>query len=192
MKIKSKISAFLSAVILAAVLLVSGQALGQNSSVKAEAVKGNQQELRKGQFAMIPGLTEEQKTKIQDLRYERNKDQQMLQAQLSEKKAHLRTLTLADSPDRKAIDKNIDEISALKGTMMKHAVNMKFNVKSILTPEQYKAWEMHGQQMKNKKSQGNRNQNMKGDGNRMQSQRGAQNKGNYHRRALTPALNQNN
>ncbi len=183
MKVKSKNSAFLPAIALLAALFFSGQVLGQNQSAKAEGIKVNPQEMKKGSFAMIPGLTEEQKTKIKDLKYERNKDQQMLKAQLAEKKAHLRTLTLADSPDRKAIDKTIDEISALNGTMMKHSVDMKFNMKSIFTPEQYKVWEMHRQQAKHMKSQGNRHQNMKGSGNKMHSQKKNQFNGNNHRPA---------
>jgi len=187
MKVKSKISAFLPATALVVVLLFSGQVLGQNQSAKAEEVKVNPLDMQRGPFARIPGLTEEQKTKIKDLKYERNKDQQMMKAQLTEKKAHLRTLTLADSPYRMAIDKTIDEISALNGTMMKHSVDMKFNMKSVFTPEQYKVW----QQAKHMKSQGNRHQKMRSSGNKMHKQQKNQFNFNKNHPAETPDPSQN-
>ena len=189
MKPISKISTFLTAIALLAIILFSAQVQGQNQAAKSDAVKVNSQRDQNNRFAMIPGLTEDQKTKIKDLMYERSQDKQMLKAQLAEKKAHLRVLTLADSPDRKAIDKTIDEMSDLRGTMMKHAIDTKFKIKGVLTPEQYKAWQMHQQHKMHMKAQGDRQgkgQGMRaGSENRMQQQGRRQ----MNNRAPNPQVN---
>lgn len=179
MKPISKISAFLTTVALLVIILFSAQVQGQNQAVKSNAVQVNSQRDQKDRFAMIPGLTEDQKTKIKDLMYDSSQDKQMLKAQLAEKKAHLRVLTLVDSPDRKSIDKTIDEMSDLRGNMMKHAIDTKFKIKGMLTPEQYKVWQMHQQHKGRMKAQGNRqgkSQGMRDDSeNRMQQGRSQNN-----------------
>ncbi len=189
MKSISKISTFLTAIALLAIILFSVQVQGQNQAAKSDAVKVNSQRDQKDRFAMIPGLTDDQKTKIKDLMYNKSQDQQMLKAQLAEKKAHLRVLTLADSPDRKSIDKTIDEMSDLRGTIMKHAIDTKFKIKGVLTPEQYKAWQMHQQHKKHMKAQGDRQgkrQGMRaGSENRMQPQ----GKGQFNNRAPKSPVN---
>ena len=168
MKVKSKISALLVATFLVVAFSMPGQVEGQNQAAPAKEMKNRQQHMQKDPFAMITGVTDAQKTKIKDLMYERNKDKRLLKAQLAEKKAHLRTLTLADAPDRNGINRTIDEMSALRGTMMKHAIDMKFNIKSVLTPDQYKEWEMHRQQGKFMNPRGKRQGNMAMNGNKMQ------------------------
>jgi Spy/CpxP family protein refolding chaperone len=167
MKAKSKFSAFLIATTLLVVFSIKGQVQAQNTAARAEEMKSNEYNMQKEHFGMIAGLTEEQKTKLKDLMYERAKERQMTKAELAEKRAHLRILSLADAPDRKAIDKTIDEISALQGTMMKHAIDMKFNLKGVLTPEQYKVWEMHRHQAKFMNHSGGRYEAMRKPGNKM-------------------------
>lgn len=167
MKVKSKISTFLIATTLVVVFSIPGQVQAQNTAARSEEIKSKEYNMQKEHFGMIAGLTDEQKTKIKDLMYERTKERQMTKAELAEKRAHLRTLALADAPDRKAIDKTIDEISALQGTMLKHAIDMKFNLKSVLTPEQYKDWDMHRHQAKFMDHRGDRHEDMRKPGNKM-------------------------
>lgn len=92
---------------------------------------------------MIPGLTKEQQAKMKDLRGEHQKATQLLRAQHAEKAAHLKTLTLADNPDTKAINKTIDEMMALSGDILKRAISFRQAVKGILTPEQLKEFQAH-------------------------------------------------
>ena len=192
MKVKSKISALLVATFLVVAFSMPGLVQGQNQAAPAKEMKSRPQNMQKGPFANITGLTDVQKTKIKDLMYERNKDKQMMKAQLAEKKAHLRTLTLADAPDRNAINKTIDEMSALQGTMMKHSIDMKFNIKSVLTPDQYKEWEMHGQQAKLKNQRGKRQGNMAMAGNKMQGRNQRFEDGQGTHPAVVPDASQNN
>ena len=100
MKVKSKISALLVATFLVVAFSMPGQVEGQNQAAPAKEMKNRPQKMQKDPFAMITGVTDAQKTKIKDLMYERNKDKRLLKAQLAEKKAHLRTLTLADAPNK--------------------------------------------------------------------------------------------
>lgn len=84
----------------------------------------------------IPNLTADQKTKIEALRVKHIKEVTPLKNELAEKKAHLTTLESAEKPDKDAINKTIDEISALHGKIMKLSVNHRLDVASNLTDEQ--------------------------------------------------------
>lgn len=84
----------------------------------------------------IPNLTEEQQTKIQDFRVKHIKEVTPLKNELAEKKAHLKTLESSEKVDKDAINKTIDEISALQGKLMKMRVNHQLEVASVLTDEQ--------------------------------------------------------
>ena len=87
----------------------------------------------------IPNLTDEQQTKIENLRVAHLKEIQPLKNQMAELKAKQRTLTTADKPDMKAIDANIDEITKLQNTIMKKAAAHRQDVRAVLTDEQ-KLW----------------------------------------------------
>ncbi len=119
---------------------------------------------------MIPGLTQEQQTKMKDLRSEHMKATRLLKAQHAEKAAHLKTLTLVDNYDSKAINKTIDEMMTLKGEMLKRSVAFKQAVKEILTPEQLKEFQSHMFNMKRHRGgmPFNYGQMMGGSGNEMQ------------------------
>ncbi len=84
----------------------------------------------------IPGLTEEQKTKMKDLRVAYMKEVTPVKNVLAEKKARLNTLTVADKADMNEINKTIDEIAKLKADMMKARINHQIKVKALLTNEQ--------------------------------------------------------
>ncbi|SDB89424.1 Spy/CpxP family protein refolding chaperone [Williamwhitmania taraxaci] len=84
----------------------------------------------------IPGLTEEQKTKINDLRTAHMKEVTPVKNVLAEKNARLNTLTSADKADMTEVNKTIDEIAKLKGDLMKMRVSHQTKVKALLTDEQ--------------------------------------------------------
>lgn len=87
----------------------------------------------------IPNLTEEQQTKIKEIRVAHLKEVQTLQNQMGELKAKQKTLSTAEKPDQKAIDANIDEITKVQNQMMKKASSMHQKVRALLTDEQ-KIW----------------------------------------------------
>lgn len=89
--------------------------------------------------ANIPGLTEEQQTKILKLRADHFRKADLIRAEIGEKQAHMNTLRLSENQDSKAIDKSIDEISTLRGNLMKAREAHRRDVKALLTEEQ-KVW----------------------------------------------------
>lgn len=83
-------------------------------------------------------LTDEQKTKLQNLFFEFRKNQVDIAGKLSKARIELQQLLSAEKPDKSAIDKKIDEISGYMKEMTKNRVNHWMNVQQILTPEQRK------------------------------------------------------
>ena len=90
----------------------------------------------------IPGLTEEQRAKMKDLRIAHFKDAQALHNQLGELKARQRSLTTMDNPNKQDIEANIDDITKVMNQLMKLQVNHKLQVRALLTPEQRIAYDM--------------------------------------------------
>jgi Spy/CpxP family protein refolding chaperone len=84
----------------------------------------------------IPNLTADQKTKIETLKIKHIKEVTPLRNELDEKRAHLKTLESMEKVDRDAINKTIDEITALQGKIMKMKVNHRLDVAALLTDEQ--------------------------------------------------------
>ena len=91
---------------------------------------------RHEQYTGIPDLTQEQKTQIEAIRDEFKEENQTTKSALREKREELRQLTSAESVNTQAIDSLIDEIGALKTSMMKSKTNMDLEVRSLLTEEQ--------------------------------------------------------
>lgn len=103
----------------------------------------------------IPGITEEQKTKMQDLRLIQMKERQANQNQMREKRAHLITLQSADKADMNAINKTIDEITTLQNTQWKKRAAHKQEVRNLLNDEQKVYYDAHS----GRKGKGHRNGN---------------------------------
>ncbi len=91
----------------------------------------------------IPNLTEDQIAKIKELRIANLKEVKNLQNQLGELTARERTLSTADKADIKAIDANIDEISKVKGNIMKSRAHLKQQIRALLTEEQRLFFDLH-------------------------------------------------
>ena len=154
MKSNFKLASLFAGLVMIVCLLATTQVSAQ---IYPGARRGNQAKVgmnqEKGPMAMIPNLTEEQKTKIKDLMFENGKETRLIHAKVAEKRAHLRLLTLTDNPDKKGIDNTINDISSLQGDLMKNAVNLRFTMKNLLTKEQLQAWESHRQMGKKMKGQ---------------------------------------
>jgi Spy/CpxP family protein refolding chaperone len=89
-----------------------------------------------GMHQNLPGLTEDQKTQIEKLRITHMKEMQTAKNLVAENRARYQTLMTADKPDMTAINKNIDEYSALKGDMMKKQAAHRQEIRKLLNDEQ--------------------------------------------------------
>ncbi len=152
-KILSKIS------ILAILLIMSGSAFAQRSQRGQE---GQNIQTEKGRMAMRDGkvrmgiqdgksrlntvlvLSEDQQEKLSSMRLDHQKDMRYQQNLLGEKNASLKTLLSAPERDKTAIDKTIDDISLMKGELMKKQIANRDEMKSIFSPEQVEKLESLG------------------------------------------------
>ncbi len=120
--IKGKLRITISAVL---VTLMSSLAMAQSPGLK------------QGQKCkMLPGLTEEQKEKISDMRSEHMKNMVQLRADAKVLKAELDQLTIANKPNMDKINAKIDELSTKKAEIAKAKYKHLQNVRSQLTDEQ--------------------------------------------------------
>jgi Spy/CpxP family protein refolding chaperone len=86
--------------------------------------------------AAIPGLTEEQQNSIEKLRVKHIRKAELIRAEIGEKQARMNTLRLAEKSDEKAIDRTIDEISKLRGDLMKEREAHQREIKALLNDDQ--------------------------------------------------------
>lgn len=84
----------------------------------------------------IPDLTEEQESKMKELKVAFKDVIRPIENELNEKRAKLKTLCDEDKPDRKQIENLVEEMGALKTELNKKEVNHRLDVKQILTKEQ--------------------------------------------------------
>ena len=112
-------------------------ALAQTDPNDADHQK-DRKECKKGheQYSKIPDLTQEQKAQIEAIRDGFKEENQTTKSAIREKREELRQLTSAESVNIEAVDSLIDEIGALKTSMMKSKTNMDIEVRSLLTEEQ--------------------------------------------------------
>ena len=128
---------FTSVGILTIMLMLSGTLYAQNG-------RRGQQGQRGARMEAALDLTETQKEKLSDLRAKHQKDLRYQQNILNEKNARLKTLMSAPEQDMKEINSTIDEISVMKGDLMKKRIANKNEMKAILTPEQIQKFESLG------------------------------------------------
>lgn len=82
------------------------------------------------------GLSEQQKTRIADIRDEHEKEAIRMQSDLRLARLELRKLLRAEQPNVRAIDSQIDRLSTIRGEMMKSGIRSRIEVRSVLTPKQ--------------------------------------------------------
>jgi len=82
------------------------------------------------------GLSDEQANRLRQVMVEAEKSALKTRADLGVRRIELRELMRADQPDRDAGMKKVQEISDLRGQMMKQRIESLLASKAILTPEQ--------------------------------------------------------
>lgn len=91
------------------------------------------------------GITPEQAAKIRQQASDFRKAEIRNRAEVGVKRIELRDLLAADKPDRAAIDKKLQEISAARLAVEKAGIDYRLAMRSALTPEQHeklkKMWE---------------------------------------------------
>ncbi len=135
-----------------------GQGMRQGQGPKAPGQKMGRQ--GNGQ-QMISNLTEEQKSAIKDLRLDHAKEMSRFKNEMAILKAQNKSLSSADNIDKKAIDKNIDQQTALINSMMKTQAAHRNEVRGLLTDEQKVFFDHHQGRMG--MNQGGRNMRARGN-----------------------------
>ena len=87
-------------------------------------------------------LSDKQKSKIDKMHLALKKDHSPLQAKSDLAKAELNQLVVSDKPNTQAINKKIDEVTALKGELMKKRYAHIAEMRTVLTPEQLISFDM--------------------------------------------------
>jgi Spy/CpxP family protein refolding chaperone len=105
---------------------------------------------QQNQFQRIPDITDSQKDQLKTLRTKMMKESLPIKNKLMEQKAHLNTLSTAENPDMKSINKQIELIGKSKTEMMKVKSNFRQEVRKILTEEQRVFFDTHKGHMKHK------------------------------------------
>jgi len=83
-------------------------------------------------------LTDPQVDRLRQVLVEAEKSAVKTRAEMAVQRIELRELLRADKPDREAAMKKVQEISNLRGELMKQHVEALLAAKSVLTPEQQK------------------------------------------------------
>jgi len=84
------------------------------------------------------GLTDQQTNQLRQIVVNTKKSSIKTRADIAVRELELRELLRADNPDRNAVLKKVQELSNLRGEMMKEHVEALLAAKSVLTPEQQK------------------------------------------------------
>jgi protein CpxP len=84
------------------------------------------------------GLSDDQTSRLRQIVVDTQKSTIKSGAEIAVRGIELRELLRADKPDRQAVMKKVDEISALRTEMMKQDMDALLTAKSVLTPEQQK------------------------------------------------------
>jgi Spy/CpxP family protein refolding chaperone len=82
------------------------------------------------------GLTDQQADQLHQLFVESEKSTVKTRADIAIRDIEMRELLRADKPDREAIMKKVQELSDLRGQMMKQHIESLLAARSVLTPEQ--------------------------------------------------------
>lgn len=126
-------------ILLAVVMLMASGAAAQrfrNMQPRPEVSDQVTAERPAGFCRNLPGITPEQTQQMDALRIKNMKETQQLRNELGEKQARLRTLSTSDKPDQNAINKTIDEISAIKANMQKNRMATHQEIRKLLNDEQ--------------------------------------------------------
>lgn len=112
-------------------------------NVAAQETKSEAPCVKNASYNDIPNLTDDQKAKIKEIKTSHLTITNNLKNQLSEKKAHLKTITSTNNPNQTEIDATIDQITTLQNKMMKNNIGMRLEIRSQLTDEQKVYFDSH-------------------------------------------------
>jgi len=124
------------------------------SHAQAEKKGFNNPEGRMHGVCNLPDMTEDQKNKIHALKIAHTKEITPLKNELAEKRARKRSLSTVDKPDMAAINKVIDEMSAIRGEMMKKKAAHFQEIRKVLNDEQRVVFDAHAHKMEQGKHKG--------------------------------------
>ncbi len=110
--------------------LVSMPALSQKQPMAPR------EDMLRPRFMERLNLSKEQKSQIEKLRTDFQKQQIAQRAKIQTAAVELRQLLRAENPDKAAIEKKINELAQLRAQLSTARVNQMLNVRKILTPEQ--------------------------------------------------------
>lgn len=102
---------------------------------------------RMGMAMRMLDLTSEQKKRMADIRDRQQRGAIRAQADMRIAELDLRKLMRADTPDRRAIESQIEKIGSMRTAMQKSRVGMMFDLRGVLTAEQrdkLKEWRENG------------------------------------------------
>ncbi len=85
-------------------------------------------------------LTEEQQEKVKTIRMGSAQELLAMKGKMEVLSAELRNLMIAENPDRKAIDKKIDEMEGIRAEIKKKRIGTDLEVQKLFTPEQRLKW----------------------------------------------------
>lgn len=126
-------------IVLIAVLAISTTAMAQNDRTNKRSPV--QKKTMMKQHRQMPNahgnfFTEDQQEKLKAIRLESAKQIKPIKNELRELAARNQTLTTADKADLKAINKNIDQSSALKADIQKIMAKQHQEIRAMLSDEQ--------------------------------------------------------
>ncbi len=134
------------------VFLIAGMA--SFSQPPAGNKMGQKPGYHKMQMQNMLNLTEEQQSKMKDLRLDKTREMLPLQNRMKVLLAEYRELVSAEKPDMKAINNNIDARTKLMNEIMKKNTAYKLKFRNILTEEQWLMIQSHKGMMGPHKGQG--------------------------------------
>lgn len=107
--------------------------------------RGDRQDQNHQRMMIRLNLTEEQKTKIEEIHLNGQKGMIPLRNKIREKNAQLRTLKMSEEYDETAVNVLIEEIGELRTAMMVMRTAHMQQVRELLTPEQRIKFDAHQQ-----------------------------------------------
>jgi Spy/CpxP family protein refolding chaperone len=111
----------------------------------------------RGEKAEELGLTDEQMEDMREVRYNFEKAQIGLRAELKTARLELRHLMMEENPNQSQISGLVDKIADTQKELLKQRVDKKLAMKDILTAEQFKKFmKMRGENRKRRMGMGDR------------------------------------
>lgn len=124
---------FLISFTLIALMAISINSFGQKARSMQVERPAKQQA---GNYPVIDNLSPDQQAKIVEIRTARQETREQYRTQMDELRTRKRSLQTQANPDMNAINQVIDQMTALRGEMMKNSNEHHQQIRSILTEEQ--------------------------------------------------------